>query len=140
MEQDLATLKAQLLALVAWADGSFDDDEKALFIKVLDASFVDDITRIELVDYLHHPPDRKEILDRLPSVPLEAGVSVIKVAYLIAHADGEFHETERQLFDDIMDRIGVAASSRDRFYEMLDLHYRSYRLEQNLIAELSTSG
>jgi len=80
MESQASRVKAQMLALVAWADGSFSDHEQEVFIQVLDESTLDADTRLELVDFIDQPPDKASALDGLFSVPFHEAFDILEVA------------------------------------------------------------
>jgi len=114
---DLSRVKAQVLAIVAWADGSFSDKEQEVFIDVLNHSGLDEDTRLELVDYIYNPPDKDEALQNLSKVGFDDVEEVIRVAFAVARADGTFHEAERKVIDEMFDRFGIHGRDRELHYE-----------------------
>lgn len=135
MSEHSARLKAEFLALVAWADGDFDESERQIFLDVLDRSQVDEDTRIELVDFLDHPPEREPAMARLAALPLADVLPALRTAWLLAHADGELHPAERALFDELTHRIGLGDGARSTLFELLDLSHRVDALERALLAD-----
>ncbi len=120
MQTQISKVKAQILALVAWADGSFTDSEQDVFVKVLDASELDDDTRLELVDYIENPPDKAEALTGLAAVPVEEAADILRVAFALALADGSFDDAERSVIDEILDRLGIEGEERTELYATLE--------------------
>jgi len=135
MSEHSARLKAEFLALVAWADGDFDESERQIFLDVLDRSQVDEDTRIELVDFLDHSPEREPAMGRLAALPLADVLPALRTAWLLAHADGELHPAEQALFDELADRIGLGDGARSTLFELLDLSQRADVLERALLAD-----
>ena len=123
MSSQVSKVKAQLLALVAWADGSFTEEEQEAFIRVLDASALDEDTRVELVDYIDQPPDRSSALDGLAEVPLDDATDILRVAFALALADGAFDDDERAVIDAILDRLGIEGEERATLYAALEDQY-----------------
>jgi tellurite resistance protein len=120
MQTQISKVKAQILALVAWADGAFTDSEQDVFVRVLDASELDDDTRLELVDYIEHPPDKAEALTGLAAVPVEEAADILRVAFALALADGSFDDAERGVIDEILDRLGIEGEERTQLYATLE--------------------
>jgi tellurite resistance protein len=119
MESQVSRVKAQMLALVAWADGSFSDDEQEVFIQLLDESTLDADTRLELVDFIDQPPDKASALDGLSSVPFHEAFGILEVAFALALSDGSLHDAEREVIDEMMDRLGIEGREREGLYATL---------------------
>lgn len=132
-------LKAEILALVAWADGDFDDTEREVFLEVLDRSPIDEDTRIELVDFLDHSPDRESTLARLVALPSADIVAALRTAYVLAHADGEFHPEEQRLFDDVAGRLGLDTDQRGLLDAYLEHALQTDRLERRVVTSMTAS-
>ncbi len=133
-DNDWARVKAEILALVAWADGAFDDAERGLFLEVLERSSVDEETRIELVDFLEQAPEREPALVRLEALPLGEALGALRAAWILAANDGLLHPAEAELFETFARRLGLAGDRRRLLYEMLETAARADALERRLVA------
>lgn len=132
MISDVTELKAKLIALVAWADGDVDQQERKMYVDILDNSPVSDARKEALTQFIEDTPDEKEVLEGLAEAPGEITTTVIKIAYLVAQANDEFHENEKALFDRIARELELSEEELPDFYRMLETYHESYELADRL--------
>ncbi len=115
---DLALLEAQVLALVAWCDGSFDDAERSFFLFYLAEKRFSEAQRAALVDLTEAPPDRVRVLEVFTRQHYDAQLVVLQRAVLMAVANERLHDSERSLLYELARRAGVREVDRPRFREL----------------------
>jgi uncharacterized membrane protein YebE (DUF533 family) len=132
MVSDVSEMKIKIVALVAWADGDVDEHERDMFYDVLNNSPIADARKESLAEYLKDPPLREDVIRDLSEAPPEITTTVLKIGYLVAQANDEFHENEEQLFDDLGKGLLLSEDQLPAFHEMLETYYESYQLADQL--------
>ena len=132
MWSDFTIMQAKILALVAWADGEFDDAERAVFGDVLDVSYGADSLKCELLQMVDKAPERDDVLQTVATEPGEIVAAAIKNAFVLAKADGHLHDAEMALLVDLGRAAGVGVDRSDDFRRMLELYESSLELERDL--------
>lgn len=115
---DLALLEAQVLALVAWCDGSFDDAERSFFLFYLAEKRLSEAQRAALVDLTESPPDRVRVLETFTRRHYDEQLLVLQRAVLMAVANERLHDSERSLLYELARRAGVREVDRPKFREL----------------------
>lgn len=115
---DLALLEAQVLALVAWCDGAFDDAERSFYLFYLAEKRLSEAQRAALVDLTESPPDRARVLDAFTRQHYDAQLVVLQRAVLMAVANERLHDSERSLLYELARRAGLREIDRPRFREL----------------------
>jgi tellurite resistance protein len=101
-DQNMAILKS--LVSVAWADGHFADKEREMVEALIAAFEATDEQAKEIRDYAAE----KKSLDDIPLEDLTADDCrvLLQHAVLLTWVDGEQHEDEKKLIDDLCKKIG----------------------------------
>jgi tellurite resistance protein len=101
-DQNVAILKS--LVSVAWADGEFAQKEKEMVEALLSAFEATEEQSKEIWDYAA----QKRTLDDIPIEELSADDCrvLIQHAVLLTFVDGEQHESEKKLIDELCKKIG----------------------------------
>jgi uncharacterized tellurite resistance protein B-like protein len=101
-EQNMAILKS--LISVAWADGNFADKEREMVDALIAAFEASDEQAKALREYAAE----KKTLDDIPIDELSADDCRVLVqhAVLLSWVDGEQHDDERKIIDDLCKKIG----------------------------------
>lgn len=132
MIEDVTILEAKLFALMAWADGTFHAEQRQVYLDFLEIGPATDQTKENLLRYLEDSPSEEAVLADLSAAPKEVVTTIVKVAYLIALANDDFHDEERQLLERIALNTGLEESQFPKFFKMLELHHSSYQIEEEL--------
>lgn len=132
MIQDLIEYEVKVLALMAWADGTFDDEEKATFLNFLEGSPGSDAFKADMQRYLAEPPDEEDVLNGIKALPSVVVPEVLKLAYIIALANEHLHPREEELLERLALESGLPEDNLPQFREMLDLYRQSWEIEQEL--------
>jgi uncharacterized membrane protein YebE (DUF533 family) len=83
---------------LSWADGKQTDDEIALLHKLIENSkLLNDTERAELKSMMREPLDIHQIWDSLTEATHRA--AVIDLALSMFHADSDYSDNERQLYE-----------------------------------------
>ena len=111
--QDCAIVKS--LVSVAWADGTFGDAER----QVLDGLLAAYRASPEQADELRGYASARRSLDDIPVDELGAPDhrSVVLLAVLIAHADGDFDLSERGLIHGLCQKFGISVEEEQELIE-----------------------
>lgn len=101
-DQNMAILKS--LISVAWADGHFADKEREMVEALLAAFEANEEQAKELRTYAAE----KKTLDDIPLEDLSADDcrTLLQHAVLLTWVDGEQHDDEKKLIDDLVKKIG----------------------------------
>jgi tellurite resistance protein len=134
MFQDFIAAQAKVLAHVAAADGQIDAQEREHFVGFLEASPISDALRVELYELLRTPPSLAETENLIAGIPPEAVSTLLKSAYLIAHANGHLADTEVRSLDRLAMAAGVPSASLPKLHRMLELTLDAHRLEREIFS------
>jgi tellurite resistance protein len=129
MINNFTKLQANVLALVAWADGSFCDEEKNRYIDFLDCSPSSDTLKSDLAGYIHEPPLKKYVYDEFSKCPKEVVSAVLKNAYLMAMANGRYDNEEKNTIYDLAIAAGVNPSNINKLDEMFKHYLKAHKIE-----------
>jgi tellurite resistance protein len=101
-DQNMAILKS--LVSVAWADGDFADKEREMVDALIAAFSATDEQAKEIREY----SAEKKSLDDIPIEDLSADDCrvLLQHAVLLTYVDGEQHESEKQLIEELCKRLG----------------------------------
>ena len=101
-DQNMAILKS--LVSVAWADGHFADKEREMVEALIAAFEATDEQAKEIRDYAAE----KKTLEDIPLEDLSADDCrvLLQHAVLLTWVDGEQHDDEKKLIDDLCKKIG----------------------------------
>lgn len=122
-DQNMAIVKS--LVSVAWADGEFAEKERQMLDALIAAFEADEAQAKELRQYAAE----KKSLDDIPLEDLSADDCrvLLQHAVLLTYVDGEQHETEKKLIEDLCKRIGFPEA------EAADMiHYANIRAKRFL--------
>lgn len=105
-EQDLAIVKG--LVSVAWADGRLSDSELSLIDALLDAFSASPSEVLEVRRYAAEP----RALDDIPITDLSYDDRrvLLQHAVLLSFVDGEQHDKEKQLIEQLCERLRIPHS------------------------------
>ncbi len=132
MLSDMTVLQAQILALVGWVDGRFDENERTVLRDVLELSPGNDALKEDLFRMVDTPPDKKDVFQTVTKAPREIVSAAIKNAYVLAKADGHLHDAEMALLFELAVTAGVAPDQAENFHRMLNTHLSALELERDL--------
>ena len=128
----MTALQAQMLALVGWVDGRFDESERMVFRDVLEASPADDTLKEDLLRMGDTPPNKEDVLESIAEAPREIVAAAIKNAYVLAKADGYANDGEMALIFEFAVAAGVAPERTEDFHRMLNIHLSALKIERDL--------
>ena len=124
-EQNMAILKG--LVSVAWADGKVAQEELEVIEALLDAF---EATPSEATEVRTYAKEHKS-LDDIPITDLSFDDRrvLLQHAVLLTYIDGEQHETEKKLLEELCERLriptleakGIIDAARDRAKSFLNL-------------------
>ena len=125
---------ARLLAFMARVDNELTVDEMAMFEQRLGTALLSPKQRIMIREALKAPPSLEECLAELSD---EAGRLALRDAVLMAAADGEVDDDEREALQQIITHLGLADDSLDRLLEWTVEGYSWMQNGYDLLNELS---
>jgi tellurite resistance protein len=105
---------AKLLAFVARIDNELTVDEMAMFEQRLGTALLSPNQRDMIRAALKNPPTLEECLDDLHG---EAGKLALRDAVLMAAADGNVDEDERDVLEEISEHLGLKEEAVDLLLE-----------------------
>jgi tellurite resistance protein len=107
--QDFAVVKS--LVSVAWADGVFEESER----QMLDGLLAAYRATPEQAEALRVYAAEHRSLDDIPIAELteEDYRAVVLWAVILAHADNQFHPSERQLIHGLCQKFGIDAAEEE---------------------------
>lgn len=135
----ILSLQAHVLALMGWADGELSQEERQVFEAFLGAGPGSDEQVRGYLSLLDDAPQEDVVHQMLSDAPAAVGFAVLKMAHLLAHADGVFDANERALMSRLIGSVGVTGEHLDDFYELLELNARTNELESRLLEALTDS-
>jgi len=121
-DQNMAILKS--LVSVAWADGEFADKEREM-VDALIAAF--DATEAQAKEIRDYSAEKKS-LDDIPFedlTPDDCRV-LLQHAVLLTYVDGEQHESEKQLIEELCKRIGFGDDEAKALISYADTRAKSF--------------
>lgn len=130
-------LQAYVLSLVVWADGKITKEERELFSIFLSSFPESDVQITEYIKLLDHPPKENIVIEMMRDAPLSIAISVLKMAHILAHADGAFDESEKLLMSRLISACGIEESNILRFYELLDLSTQAHKIETAILQSVN---
>lgn len=133
MFDDVAVLQANVLALVGWADGEFDEAEQNMLRDVLEATPTSDQLKEELFKLGQTRPQRDAVRDLVSRAPLPLTLAILRSAYNLAHVDGVLDAIELDLIMDLGRASGLNDSQLDTFQLLLERSHEAFKLEQKLL-------
>ena len=102
---------ARLLAFMARVDNELTVDEMAMFEQRLGTALLSPNQRSLIREALKSPPALDECLAGLSD---EAGRLALRDAVLMAAADGEVDDDEREVLEEIISHLGLSEGALDR--------------------------
>ena len=121
-EQNMAILKS--LVSVAWADGTYGEEERETVEALLDAFGA---TEQEAQEIRTYAADRKTLED-IPLTELSADDRrvLLQHAVLLAHVDGEQHASEKKLIEDLCKKLKIADQEAKELIEMAETRTKRF--------------
>ncbi len=112
-EQNMAILKS--LVVVAWADGRIESTEREVIQALLQAFEASPAETAIIEDFVSEP----KTLDDLPlgDLSMDDRRSLLQHAVFLTYCDGEQHEKERALLDELAARLRVPEAERKPLLE-----------------------
>lgn len=128
----MTKLQANVLALMAWVDGTFDEKEQLRFRNYLEIAPISDDMRSELFKMVLNPPKKEYVLSLISGAPKEVVATTIKNAFLIAMENGHFEQSEKTLLEEIALISNVKKQDLPKLNKMLDIFYSAYLIEREI--------
>jgi uncharacterized tellurite resistance protein B-like protein len=125
---------AKLLAFMARVDNELTVEEMAAFEQRLGTALLSPGQRKEIRLYLKTPPPLMECLEELGT---ESGRLALRDAVMMAAADGNVDDDERDILDEIVEYFGLADDSVERLLEWTKRGYRWMQSGVDLLNELA---
>ncbi|MEZ4223978.1 MAG: DUF533 domain-containing protein [Polyangiaceae bacterium] len=104
-DQNLAILKS--LVSVAWADGHVAEEEKEVIEALLDAFEATPSEVAEVRKYAEQPRTIEDV--PLTDLSYDDRRVLLQHAVLLTYIDGEQHEKEKELLDELCERLRIPA-------------------------------
>ncbi|MCH1538069.1 MAG: TerB family tellurite resistance protein [Candidatus Poseidoniales archaeon] len=112
---------ARLLAYMARIDNELTIDEMAMFEQRLGTALLSPDQRELIRDALRNPPTLEDCLSELSG---EAGRLALRDAVMMAAADGNVDEDERDTLEDISEHLGLREDAVDQLLQWTVKGYR----------------
>ncbi|MCH1461416.1 MAG: TerB family tellurite resistance protein [Candidatus Poseidonia sp.] len=112
---------ARLLAYMARIDNELTIDEMAMFEQRLGTALLSPDQRELIRDALRNPPTLEDCLSELSG---EAGRLALRDAVMMAAADGNVDEDERDALEDISEHLGLREDAVDQLLQWTVKGYR----------------
>ena len=125
---------ARLLAFMARVDNELTVDEMAMFEQRLGTALLSPNQRAMIREALKSPPPLDECLAGLRE---EAGRLALRDAVLMAAADGEVDDDEREGLEEIITHLGLSKGSLDRLFSLTVEGYSWMQSGYDLLNDLS---
>ncbi|MBL6891174.1 MAG: TerB family tellurite resistance protein [Candidatus Poseidoniaceae archaeon] len=125
---------ARLLAFMARVDNELTVDEMAMFEQRLGTALLSPNQRAMIRESLKSPPPLDECLAGLSD---EAGRLALRDAVLMAAADGEVDDDEREVLEEIITHLGLSEESLDRLLNWTVEGYSWMQSGYDLLNDLS---
>ena len=125
---------ARLLAFMARVDNELTVDEMAMFEQRLGTALLSPNQRAMIREALKSPPPLDECLAGLSD---EAGRLALRDAVLMAAADGEVDDDEREVLEEIITHLGLSEESLDRLLNWTVEGYSWMQSGYDLLNDLS---
>ena len=129
---ELSIFQANLLALVAWADGEVTVEEQKFYSSIIDFSPCDDETNNSLRFFLEVSPKLDNVMLLAENLSKDIIIPVLTNAYLMSASDGNIDEKEKEIIKLVAYKIGINKENETVFWQWLDLQYKSELIEEKL--------
>lgn len=108
----LIEIRAELLSMIAKADGTVKDIENSAAEAILnDSGSLNEVFAKELYHWSVQTDvendEQEDIVDRLKDLELEEKVALVRALWAVAASDGEIHPAELSTINDMMNAMGV---------------------------------
>ena len=125
---------ARLLAFMARVDNELTVDEMAMFEQRLGPALLSPSQRKMIRNALKSPPSLEECLDGMGE---EAGRLALRDATLMAAADGDVDDDEKEVLQQIIEHFGLAPDSMERLLKWTAQGYAWMQKGYDILNEIS---
>lgn len=125
---------ARLLAFMARVDNELTVDEMAMFEQRLGTALLSPSQRKLIRNALKTPPSLEECLDGMGE---EAGRLALRDATLMAAADGDVDDDEKEVLQQIIEHFGLASDSMERLLSWTSQGYVWMQKGYDILNEIS---
>jgi len=125
---------ARLLAFMARVDNELTVDEMAMFEQRLGTALLSPSQRKMIRNALKTPPSLEECLDGMGE---EAGRLALRDATLMAAADGDVDDDEKEVLQQIVEHFGLAPDSMERLLKWTSQGYAWMQKGYDILNEIS---
>ena len=125
---------ARLLAFMARVDNELTVDEMAMFEQRLGTALLSPSQRKMIRNALKTPPSLEECLDGMGE---EAGRLALRDATLMAAADGDVDDDEKEVLQQIVEHFGLAPDSMERLLKWTSHGYVWMQKGYDILIEIS---
>ncbi len=125
---------ARLLAFMARVDNELTVDEMAMFEQRLGTALLSPSQRKMIRNALKSPPSLEECLDGMGE---EAGRLALRDATLMAAADGDVDDDEKEVLQQIIEHFGLAPDSMERLLKWTAQGYAWMQKGYDILNEIS---
>jgi tellurite resistance protein len=129
MSSQKVALEVQVLALLGWVDGKFDDAEHEASRRLLEGTLEEKELFAELDKMGSTLPARADVVAAVEAAPPEVARAAIKSGFLLARADGYLHEGEFAILLELAAAAGIPQADLNRIAQMDNLHQEFIALE-----------
>lgn len=120
---------AQIMIIVASADGALVKEELAIIEGLMGRSMMHPEMRVDVRNMLENPPQLQLVMERLSPVALKAA---LRDAILVAAVDGEYDSAEIKILKQIAKEAGVKKAELSALFEWVkagwDWHKQSFEM------------
>lgn len=125
---------ARLLAFMARVDNELTVDEMAMFEQRLGTALLSPSQRKMIRNALKSPPSLEECLDGMGE---EAGRLALRDATLMAAADGDVDDDEKEVLQQIIEHFGLAPDSMEHLLKWTAQGYAWMQKGYDILNEIS---
>ena len=125
---------ARLLAFMARVDNELTVDEMAMFEQRLGTALLSPSQRKMIRNALKSPPSLEECLDGMGE---EAGRLALRDATVMAAADGDVDDDEKEVLQQIIEHFGLAPDSMERLLKWTAQGYAWMQKGYDILNEIS---
>ena len=125
---------ARLLAFMARVDNELTVDEMAMFEQRLGTALLSPSQRKMIRNALKTPPSLEECLEGLGE---ETGRLALRDATLMAAADGEVDDDEKEVLQQIVEHFGMASDSMERLLKWTSQGYTWMQKGYDILNDIS---
>ena len=125
---------ARLLAFMVRVDNELTVDEMAMFEQRLGTALLSPSQRKMIRNALKTPPSLEECLDGMGE---EAGRLALRDATLMAAADGDVDDDEKEVLQQIVEHFGLAPDSMERLLKWTSQGYVWMQKGYDILNEIS---